>query len=109
MPDWPSGSSAEPLRYQTMWVTTGTRRSGMTTTSRPLSRVKDDRLGPLPSVRPKEAASARSRGFEAVSMTFQPWRQQIISQDGSYGMLKLEVFPTGTPDLSLPPFPGDGA
>jgi hypothetical protein len=30
---------AEPLRYHTMWVATGTRRSGMTTTSRPLSRV----------------------------------------------------------------------
>ena len=23
MPDLPGGSSAEPLRYQTMWVTTG--------------------------------------------------------------------------------------
>src|ERR671916_459667 len=59
MPDWPSGSSAEPLRYQTMWVTTGTRRSGMTTTSRPLSRVKEETSGPLPSVRPKGAASVR--------------------------------------------------
>src|SRR5688572_18599776 len=59
MPDCPSGSSAEPLRYHTMWVTTGTRRSGMTTTSRPLSRAKDDTSGPLPSVRPNGAASVR--------------------------------------------------
>ena len=40
MPDLPSGSSAEPLRYQTIWVTTGARMSGMTTTSRPLSSRK---------------------------------------------------------------------
>src|SRR5208282_1128522 len=40
MPDLPTGSSAAPLRYQTMWVTTGARRSGMTTTSRPFASVK---------------------------------------------------------------------
>ena len=40
MPDLPGGSSAEPLRYQTMWVTTGARRSGMTTTVSPLSSLK---------------------------------------------------------------------
>ena len=63
MPDWPTGSSAEPLRYQIMCVTTGTRWSGMTTTSSPLSRVKDDTSGPPPSVRPKGAASVRSVGW----------------------------------------------
>ena len=62
MPDWPTGSSAEPLRYQTMWVTTGTRRSGTTTTSSPLSSVKDATSGPPPSVRPNGAASVRRRG-----------------------------------------------
>src|SRR5689334_18875991 len=60
MPDWPIGSSAEPLRYQIMWVTTGTRWSGTTTTSRPLSREKDDTSGPPPSVLPNGAASVRS-------------------------------------------------
>jgi hypothetical protein len=60
MPDWPTGSSAEPLRYQIMWVTTGTRRSGTTTTSRPLSSVKDDTWGPPPSVCRNGAASVRS-------------------------------------------------
>src|SRR4029453_5710677 len=57
----------------------------MTTTSRPLSRVKEDRFGPLPSVRPKDAASARRMGLEAVSMMFQPWRHQIVSLDQTYG------------------------
>ena len=37
MPDLPGGSSAEPLRYQTICVTTGARRSGMTTISRPFA------------------------------------------------------------------------
>src|SRR3954467_15880571 len=59
MPDWRSGSSADPLRYQTMWVTTGVRWSGIATTSRPLSRVKDDTSRPPPSVRPNEAPSVR--------------------------------------------------
>ena len=39
MPETPIGSSAEPLRYQTMWVATGTRVSGTTTTSMPLSSL----------------------------------------------------------------------
>src|SRR3954471_23187180 len=72
-----------------MCVTTGTRRSGMTTTSRPLSRVKEDRFGPLPSVRPKEAASARRMGLEAVSMMFQPWRHRVVSQDQTYGNSRM--------------------
>src|SRR5229473_2879905 len=41
-PDLPGVSSADPTRYQIMWVTTGVRWSGMTTTSRPLSRVKSE-------------------------------------------------------------------
>ncbi|MNT32328.1 hypothetical protein D3C72_1682010 [compost metagenome] len=40
MPDLPGSSSALPTLYHTMWVTMGARRSGMTTTSSPLSRVK---------------------------------------------------------------------
>ncbi len=40
MPDLPGGSSAAPTLYQSMWVTTGVRRSGITTTSRPLASVK---------------------------------------------------------------------
>src|SRR6188508_1418239 len=39
-PDLPGVSSAAPTLYQTMWVTTGARRSGTTTTSRPFESVK---------------------------------------------------------------------
>src|ERR1700738_706812 len=39
MPDFPAVSSAAPTRYHSMWVTTGVRWSGMTTTARPLSNV----------------------------------------------------------------------
>src|SRR5262249_26892999 len=45
-PVFPAVSSAEPTLYQTMWVTTGVRWSGMTTTSRPFSRVKWLTCGP---------------------------------------------------------------
>src|SRR5229473_7756306 len=41
-PDLPGVSSADPTRYQIMWVTTGVRWSGMITTSRPLSRVRSE-------------------------------------------------------------------
>src|SRR5919109_4841368 len=40
MPDLPGGSSALPILYQTICVTTGARWSGMTTTSMPLSSMK---------------------------------------------------------------------
>src|SRR5947209_6179843 len=39
-PDLPGVSSAEPTLYQIMWVTTGARWSGITTTSSPFDRVK---------------------------------------------------------------------
>src|SRR5437868_12657187 len=39
-PDLPGVSSAEPTLYQTIWVTTGVRWSGITTTCMPLPRVK---------------------------------------------------------------------
>src|SRR5215468_9424992 len=44
-PDLPGVSSAEPTLYQIMWVTTGARWSGMTTTWRPFGRVKSVILG----------------------------------------------------------------
>src|SRR4029453_4409627 len=44
-PDLPGVSSAEPTLYQTMWVTTGARWSGMTTTWRPFGKVKSGILG----------------------------------------------------------------
>ena len=59
MPDWPIGSSAEPLRYQIMWVATGARWSGTTTTSSPLSSTKAETSGPPASERPNGAASTR--------------------------------------------------
>src|SRR6266540_3796484 len=39
-PDLPGVSSAAPTRYQSMWVTTGARWSGITTTWRPLASTK---------------------------------------------------------------------
>ena len=39
MPDLPRGSSADPALYQTMWVTTGALRSGITTTFMPFSSL----------------------------------------------------------------------
>src|SRR5450759_1570076 len=39
-PDLPGVSSAEPTLYQIIWVTTGVRCYGITTTWRPLPRVK---------------------------------------------------------------------
>ena len=45
-PDLPGVSSAAPTLYQIMWVTTGARWSGMTTSSSPLARVKSAILGP---------------------------------------------------------------
>jgi len=45
MPDLPIGSSAAPARYQTMWVTTAVRWSGITTISIPFASenwVTDD-------------------------------------------------------------------
>src|SRR4029453_3816387 len=46
-PDLPGVSSAEPTLYQTMWVTTGARWSGMTTTWRPFGKGKSVILGAL--------------------------------------------------------------
>src|SRR5665213_1559788 len=39
-PDLPGVSSAAPTLYQIMWVTTGARWSGMTTSSSPFAKVK---------------------------------------------------------------------
>src|SRR5258705_4783587 len=39
-PDLPGVSSAEPTLYQIIWVTKGVRGSGITTTCKPLPRVK---------------------------------------------------------------------
>ncbi len=39
MPETPGGSSAPPTLYQIIWVTTGARWSGMTTTVRPLASL----------------------------------------------------------------------
>ena len=46
-PDLPGVSSAAPTLYQIMWVTTGARWSGMTTSSNPLPNMKSEICGPL--------------------------------------------------------------
>ena len=68
-PDLPGVSSAEPTRYQTMWVTTGVRRSGITTTSRPLARVKWVISGPgaaLPGLGPASRVMAKAATAKAA-------------------------------------------
>ena len=40
MPETPLGSSAAPTLYQTMWVTTGARWSGITTTCMPFDELE---------------------------------------------------------------------
>ena len=58
MPDLPGGSSAAPTRYHSMWVTTGVRRSGMTTTSRPFARVNCATAGAARGIARRRRASA---------------------------------------------------
>ena len=58
MPDLPGNSSAEPTLYQSMWVTTGVRRSGTTTTSRPFASVKCATAGAADAGRASGTASA---------------------------------------------------
>src|ERR1700752_148521 len=60
-PDLPGVSSAEPTLYQSMWVTTGARRSGMTTTSSPLASLKWEIGGP-------DVGSARASTAKATTV-----------------------------------------
>src|SRR5215218_9323945 len=70
-PDLPAVSSAAPTRYQTMWVTTGVRWSGMTTTSRPLSSLKCETSGPLaPLVAGKLASATAITATAAIANRF---------------------------------------
>src|SRR5262249_25684935 len=89
-------SSAAPTRYQTMWVMTGVRWSGMTTTSSPLARVKLDTSGPNPvAVCPLDPA--RMENETAVSATaarFMAWRKA--------GLLASSLTPAADGDPRLP-------
>ncbi len=78
MPDLPGGSSAAPTLYQTMWVTTGARWSGMTTTSRPLARLKLVTLG----AKSGSAAGRNARGREGGKED-QGDRDRALRQRGS--------------------------
>ena len=59
MPALPGGSSAAPTLYQTMWVTTGARWSGITTTCMPLSSVNE--VTSMSSARAGDATAASNR------------------------------------------------
>src|SRR5262245_15515662 len=76
-PDLPGVSSAAPTRYHTMWVITGVRRSGITTTSSPLARVKWDTSGPQPvAVCPLDPARMENdRAASATTARFMAWRK----------------------------------
>ena len=62
MPDWPTGSSAEPLRYQTMWVTTGTRRSGIDHHLQTVVESEGRHLGPASVGSPEGRRLGAERG-----------------------------------------------
>ena len=62
MPDWPAVSSAAPTLYQTMWVTTGARWSGMTTTCIPLASLNSTAFG---AIRGISAAAEAGAGVSA--------------------------------------------
>src|SRR5512143_425209 len=66
-PDLPGVSSAAPTLYQIICVTTGARWSGMTTSSKPLARVKSATSGPACSAASEEEVSAPT---SAMSVKF---------------------------------------
>src|SRR5215210_6292815 len=86
MPDLPAGSSAAPTRYHSMCVTTGVRRSGMTTTTKPLARVNCVTDG----------AAMLSCGV--VASAAQMASAEIMRINGGTGALKAPV--PGTDDRS---------
>src|SRR5664279_6480684 len=57
-PDLPGVSSAAPTLYQIMWVTTGARRSGMTTSCSPFASVKSATGAPVGSANAVPVTSA---------------------------------------------------
>ncbi len=67
MPDLPGGSSAAPTLYQSMWVTTGVRRSGITTTSRPLASLKVVTFGAAAAARGASAPATQRRPSAAAA------------------------------------------
>ena len=77
MPDLPGGSSAAPTRYHSMWVTTGVRRSGITTTVMPLARVNCVTA----------VAAAASRRCRRGQQRAQGKDQEGANQHGRHGLL----------------------
>src|SRR6266550_2028775 len=66
MPDLPAISSAAPTRYHSMWVTTGVRWSGTTTTARPLASLNCETEDAASAAsRPKDAARAKQSANRA--------------------------------------------
>src|SRR5579871_629816 len=65
-PDLPAVSSADPTRYHTMWVTTGARWSGMTTTSRPLLSLKWETSRPAAAAAPAASVAMASVAASAA-------------------------------------------
>src|ERR1700674_405116 len=77
MPDTPLGSSAEPTLYHTMWVTTGARWSGMTTTSMPLASVNSVARG---SARAEASGSADASIVNAIDKVERRRRPSLCIQ-----------------------------
>src|SRR6266566_4916080 len=77
-PDLPAVSSAEPTRYQIMWVTTGARWSGMTTTSRPFGRVKWEIWGALAAAGAMGPAAFATRTNAARAV--RNWSKTVVPQ-----------------------------
>ena len=85
MPDLPGGSSAAPTRYHSMWVTTGVRRSGITTTVMPFASENCVTAG----------AAAASRAPGAASGVHRAEDQEGANQHGRHGFLFRPAPSTG--------------
>ena len=87
MPDLPGSSSAEPTLNQSMWVTTGARRSGITTTSSPLSSVNFSSVQPgavhtapfqpSPTVSNMKSVQCAPAGAAVVQLNAQSFSREV--------------------------------
>src|SRR5215213_2357317 len=86
IPDLPGGSSAAPTRYHSMWVTTGVRRSGITTTLSPFASLNCVTWG---------AATVSREGSASAAQTAKAAKIRINT-----GTAALEMPVPGTADRS---------
>ena len=79
MPDLPGGSSAAPTRYHSMWVTTGVRRSGITTTLRPFASVNCVTVGAAAACAERHAPSGATRHEDERGRESDVWARRALT------------------------------